>query len=122
MYPAVLEGSFCILHETKYLPLFCFLECRAETKNQNQTKPREGERNTFYCLLMSKNRDILLEQPLVCWLIVFLFLPLFGTYARKMAKGNSDSETLVLRVERKYGRVRNMEVQVGGLRFKRFFF
>lgn len=31
MDPALLEGRFCIFHETKYLPVFHFLKCRAET-------------------------------------------------------------------------------------------
>lgn len=47
MDPALLEGRFCILHETKYLPMFHFFKCRAET---TVTK-KKGERNTFYCLL-----------------------------------------------------------------------
>lgn len=34
MYPALLEGRFCILHETKYLPAFHCLKCRAETTNE----------------------------------------------------------------------------------------
>lgn len=72
MYPALLEGRFCILHETKYLSVFHFLKSRTETNTQTptptpppqkktQNQMRVHERNTFYCLLTSKNRYILLE-------------------------------------------------------------
>lgn len=60
IYPVLLEGRFCILYEAKYLLVFHFLKCRAET---NTKKPplRQDERNNFYCLLTSKNRGILPE-------------------------------------------------------------
>lgn len=91
-----------------------------------KTKPNKTKRGwAKYFLLSSHVKEQRHPARIDIGLLVdccfFFFLPLFGTYARKTAKANSDSETLVLRVERKYGRVRNMEVQVGGLRFKRFF-
>lgn len=50
----------------------------------------------------------------------FPFSFFFGIYARKRAKGNCDSLTLVEGVELKYEKVKSIEVKVVGLGFMGF--